>query len=356
MAGQVIEQLRTPTLLNYVRQLPQPGYLGAELFPEREVNELSYKYLVGANSMPVMASVIPFDAEAPVISRMQPITVIQGEIPPIKAKMRLDERTMHLLLSPRPGTSDFEDAITSIYDDVRAVVAAVEARIEYLRFQALSTGRIDIADPESGVRLAADYGLDPSQKVVCDGVSGRPAPWSDATNRRILDNIQAWTDYMESFSGVRPTRALTSRKVLSYMLNDASIRDAFWNAQNSRRPITADDLATVLDRMDLPEIIVYEARARVQNADGSYSTVRFLPDNLFILLPPDELGNTLYAPTVEALRAIRDGRVTAGDARRIFVEVWETGEPPAHWTKAASLAFITMPRANEILIANVDPS
>lgn len=356
MADQAIEQLRIPTLLSYVRQLPQPDYLGAELFPAREVGELDYKYLTGANNTPVMASVIPFDAEAPVLSRYQPITVVQGQIPPTKAKIRLDERTMHLLLSPRPGTSDFDDAITAIYDDVRTVVSAVEARIEYLRFQALSTGRIDIADPESGVRLSADYGLDPTQKVTCDGVSGRPAPWGDAANRRILDNIQAWTDYMESFSGVRPTRALTSRKVLSYMLGDASIRDAFWNTQNSRRPITADDLAAALDRMDLPEIMVYERRARVQNADGTYSTVRFLPDNLFILLPPDELGNTLYAPTVEALRAIRDGRVTAGDARRIFVEVWETGEPPAHWTKASSLAFPVFPRAGEILIANVDPA
>jgi len=36
----LIDELRAPMLLNYIRKLPVEPYLGDELFPERTVNEL----------------------------------------------------------------------------------------------------------------------------------------------------------------------------------------------------------------------------------------------------------------------------------------------------------------------------
>lgn len=354
--AELLEQLRVPTLLNYIRQLPTQDYLGDELFPEKTVNELEYKYLVGANNLPVAATVIPFDSEAPIHSRDGGETV-EGSIPAIKRKARIDEKTLIKLYMPRTNTSDVDDAVAEIYDDVRLLTESVRAGIELLRMRAITTGKIEITDSETGVRLTADYGLDASQKITCDGQSGKPAAWSDATNRKILDNLLTWAGVSEDLSGIRPERMVISRNVLNYMLADQTIRDSVWNAANTKRPIVLDDLREVLRRNGLPtEIAVYEKKVRVQAANGTYTTTRLFPDNLCVLLPGDKLGDTLFAPTAEALKKVREGIINFGDAKGIFGEIWETNEPPAHWTKVAALAFPTFPRANEVVIANVDPS
>lgn len=354
--SELLEQLRTPVILNYIRSLPEEPYLGAELFPARTVNELSYRYMVGANNLPVAATVIPFDSEAPVHSR-DGVALVEGRIPAMKRKIRIDEETMLKLWMPRAGTTDVDDAIAAIYDDVRLMTESIRAGIERLRMQAITTGKISITDEETGVRLEADYGLVAEQKVVCDGQGGNPAKWSDTSGRDILGNLATWADTVEELSGVRPTRMVMSRHVLNLMLSDAAVRDAVWNTANSKRPITREDLVAVLNRLDLPsEIAVYEKKVRVQAADGTRTVTRLFPETYLVMLPPDKLGDTLFAPTAEALRAVRSGVINFGDAAGIFGEIWETNEPPAHWTKAAALVFPTFPRAGEILIANVDPS
>jgi len=352
----LIDELRAPMLLNYIRELPVEPYLGDELFPEKPVSELEYKYLVGANHLPVAATVIPFDSEAPIHSR-DGADIVRGKIPAIKRKARIDEETMLKLFMPREGTSEFEDAIAAIYDDVRILTESVRAGIELLRMRAISTGKIAITDAETGVRLEADYQLDSTQRASNTGTGGASEPWSDAAKRTILDDLLDWAGAVEDLSGIRPERMVISRKVLSYMLNDQVIRDSVWNAANTKRPIVQEDLVEVLRRNGLPtQIAVYEKKVRVQAANGAYSTVRLFPDNLCVLLPGDSLGETLMAPTAEALRQVRMGEINFGDARGIFGEVWETNEPPAHWTKVAALAFPTFPRAGEVFIADVNPA
>jgi hypothetical protein len=353
---EVIDALRTPTVINYLRQLPVEATLGEELFPSRDVSELDYKYMVGANNLPVAARVIPFDAEAPVHSR-DGVSLVTGSIPPIKRKIRLDERTMQKLYTPRTGTSDVEDAVADIYDDIKLMTESVRTGIEVLRFRAITTGKIEIADDETGVKLTADYGLEAGQLVTCDGTGDNPVIWSNATDRKIMANLQAWADDAETRSGVRPERILMSRRILNIMLEDQTVRDMVWNAASTKRPITEADLIEVLRRMGLPtQIGIYEKKYRSEATAGVRTTTRFLPDNLLIMLPGDKLGDTLFAPTVEALKKVRMGEITFGDAKGVFGEVWETNEPPAHWTKAAALAFPTFPRANEVIIANVLPS
>jgi hypothetical protein len=105
--------------------------------------------------------------------------------------------------------------------------------------------------------------------------------------------------------------------------------------------------------MNLPAIVTYDDQYRIQNEDGTYTTLRYVPANAFIMLPGEKLGDQLYSPTVEALRKVREGIINYGDARRIYAEVWEENEPPAHWTKAAALSFPTFPMVDSIFIATV---
>lgn len=350
MSG-LLEQLRVPTILNYIRQLPEEAYLGTELFPAKYINELSYKYMVGANNLPVAANVISFNAEAPVHSRDGGM-LKEGRIPAVKRKVQIDEETLLKLYMPRANTSEFDDAIRDIYDDVALMVNSVRAGLEVLRMKALTEGKIEITDEETYIRLTADYGLDAKQKVTCDGKGANSKQWGTA-GCTILADIQAWADTVEDLCGVRPSRAVTSRKVLNIMLADQGVKDAVWNQASTKRPITEADLSALMERMDLPQIAVYEKKVRLQGAGGTKTTTRLFPEDKFVMLPGDNLGETLFAPTAEALRAVRTNLINFGDARGIFGEVWETNEPPAHWTKAAALSFPSFPRANEIMIATV---
>ena len=342
-----LDAISVPEVLSYVRARTPRRMLGNILFPAKDVDELEWKSVIGANRLPVAAKVVSFDQEASIHSR-EGFDVMKGAIVPIKRKIRIDEKTMHKLFNPRPRTSEYEDAVREIYDDVETMIVSVETKIEAIRFEAITTGFVVL--DEDGIVQRVDYGFQPALQTQILGGSALWSAWNTATP---ITDIQRWVRSVANRTGVKPSRSLCSTDVLANLLNCNQVSTLVHGTLGAGLPVTETQLQRLLQSMGLPTIATYDDQYRVQNEDGTYTIRRYVPEDLFILLPGDKLGDQLYAPTVEALKKVREGVINYGDARRIFAEVWEENEPPAHWTKAAALSFPTFPMIDSIFIATV---
>ena len=343
----ILDVFNDEEVLAYARAIPEnQAFIGNVLFPEKTQTSLDFKFVKGyQKTTAVMAAVQSFGAEASIADREFGYGYVEGTIPPIKRKITVSEEEIIKFYSPRLNTDDQDSAIDAIYNDIDTMVESVQNRIEWMRWQAIVNGKLELN--ENGIILKVDYGYDPSKQL--ETLTGT-ALWSDHTNSNPIDDIRRWCDATEIRTGIRPTRAVTSVVAMGHILQNKNVRYMVHGDQGSMKPVTWTDINVLFDAFRLPQIVTYEATVRSQARNGTISTDRLMPTNKFILLPPNALGDTLYGPTAEALKNLAIDRKLAPG---IIAQVYDTNEPPAHWTKAAAVAIPTYPNADLPFIGTV---
>ena len=128
-------------------------------------------------------------------------------------------------------------------------------------------------------------------------------------------------------------------------------RETAQEYKESAQLIVSEGIVGMLAQMELPQIAQYNQKYRIEAAAGTYTTARFLDDSLFLLLPPDPLGETLYGPTAEALMS--DAGLSATEISGLYSTVTSDDDPPAIWTKVAATAIPTFSMADAVFIATV---
>ncbi|AJW76993.1 major capsid protein [Marinitoga sp. 1155] len=331
--------LESKTFLNYMLNRPNRKFLGDVIFPRKKIDSLSFEWVKGANNLPVMAKVQPFGAEAAIMGR-DGISTVSGKIPVIKIKRSLDEEEYIKLKSFQKRGYDIpESVIRKIFDDVTAVFDSVENKIEYLRMQALCKGKLDFAN--DGLVYTVDY-LMPTENMPTVATL-----WSDTTNSDPENDIYTWVSMVIEKGGAQPTKAVTSLKVVNYLLRNVNLRKAIFGV-NSDRLLDLRTLNSYFTSKGLPAITHYDLQAR--QLDGTQ--VRFFDENKFVLLPGNGLaGDTLVGPTAEALA--EDAGKKMKQLKGITVVQWETTEPVSLWTKAAAAQIPSMPYADYTVSATV---
>ncbi|MFP7287995.1 major capsid protein [Shouchella clausii] len=339
-----IEELLTDqSLQSYVQTRDYPLDVGESLFPADNTEEFEIKYILGSNAAPVSASVHAYDTESQVGSR-DGFQEMSMEPALIKRKIKMDERLIKAMTRAR-DEAEVQQVINTIYNDVDNMVKSVRTRIERFRFEAISTGQLNLN--ENGYEGTIDYGVTNEQKETLTGTN----VWSDP-NAKPLEDIDNWVNKTVNLSGVTPTRALTSRSAFTALKRHPSVRKAIWGV-NSGRLVTNAELNAFLDAQDLPQIATDDRVYRVQNNKGAYETKRFFPQNAFVLLPEGELGKTVYGMTPEEANMRYMSTATFEKFGNIVAQIYSTNDPVARWTKAVALALPSFPTANQIFIANV---
>jgi hypothetical protein len=333
----------TQTVLDYTRARQQPVFLGESLFPERKIQELSFEMIKGANMKQVVAAVHAFDTETQTASR-DGISKSAAELALIKRKIRMNEKTIIMLASPR-NDAEKQLAMEYVYNDIDNMVNAVRARVEAMRMEALSTGKIIVN--ENGVNAEVEYGVPTDHQETLSGTS----LWTDA-GAKPLDDIYDWVDKIVTDTGVTPTRAMTSKSVVNALLKHAAIRKALFGTE-SDRVATLAQLNALLVSMDLPAIATYDGQYRLQNSNGTYTTKRYFPDNKFVIMPADNLGETIYGLTAEEIELAGKSDIDISAVGNIVTQVYATADPVAHWTKAVATALPSFPAADEVFQAIV---
>lgn len=333
------ELLSLRELVDYTQTRQFPPLMGGVLFPEQKIDALEIEMLKGANNLPVAASVHSFDTETEIASREGINAAIQ-DLALIKRKQKISEKELIALHAPRSKQEE-KQVIARIFNDVDGLVNGVRARVEALRMEALGTGKIVLN--ENGVKGTIDFGVPSGQKSSKTWLSSTPD---------ILKDITDMVNAVVTGSGFRPTRALTSQKILNGILKDERIRKAMYGV-NSEKVANLNDLNQLLVSQGLPKIATYDGMYRTQNAKGEYVTKRYFKEDSFVLMPDGKLGDTFYGLTAEEVRLRNTPGVDIEMFGNILTQHYTTNDPVAEWIKAVATAMPSFPAANQIYIATI---
>lgn len=342
----VLELFNQSEMLNYLKERKYQQYtFGEQLFPEQKYDTLEFDYLIGANELPVAASAHAFDTEAEIGSVEVSKQVLEAAY--FKKKYQIKEKDLIALKFPR--TPQEQQVLTQrVFNLVDKAVNDVRARIEYMRMQALSNGKIvlPLANASStAANITVDYHVPDGHKEALAGTD----LWTDSA-ADILGDMERWAGALD----ITPTRALTSKKVVGQILRNSKIIGYLYGT-GSGRVANMGDLNAFLTQQGLPVIAIYDggpnSKYRVQNADGSYTTQSYFPENKLVMFGEGPLGETLYGPTPEESRMVLGG-ADVSKVGKVIAMVYEEGKDPVStWAKASATSIPSFPEANNVFQA-----
>ncbi|MEK5487920.1 major capsid protein [Lysinibacillus sp. FSL M8-0355] len=332
----VLELFNQKTMLDYSKTREYKPLLGETLFPEVKHSTLEFDMIKGGSSLPTIASVHAFDTEAEIGSREASKQALEAAY--IKRKMQITEKDLIALAQPR-NEAEKNYLMQNVFNDVDTLVNGVRARVELMRIEALSKGKVTLN--ENGLNMSVNYHVPPDHQEALSGAGLWTADSAD-----IIGDMERWADTLTD----KPTRALTSTKILRSILRNAKIIAALFGKDSGRIP-TRQDLNAFLQQHDLPVIAVYDAKYRKQAANGSYTSHRYLDEDKFVMFGDGTLGETLYGPTPEESRMLREG-ADVSSVGKIITMVFEEGQDPVStWTKAAATAIPSFHAADNVFQA-----
>lgn len=335
------EVFNTNELVNYFKERTVAPMLGESLFPERKIQDIEFDMILGTGGLPVTAEVHAFDTETQLASR-EAIEKGVASLALIKRQIKITEKELIKINNPRTD-AELAFVLSQLYNDAEKMTDSVKVRVEAMRMELLSTGKISIN--ENKVKVTIDYKVPSGNK--------KSFTWQNPETDTPLDDLATLADAVEAESGSRPTRALTSRKVVKTICNCTSVRKAIYGV-NSDKIVTLATLNELLAQLDLPQIVVYEGKYKKETAKG-YSTVRYFPENVIAMFGDETLGETIYGLTAEEVKLIGDGKMeeTSILDNKIFVGTYTSIDPVGEFTKAVATALPTLPHGEELGIATI---
>lgn len=337
MPKSVLELFNQREILNYLKERKYPVMLGEELFPEVKRQSLEFDMLTNGSKTPVIASVHGFDTESEIGQREAEKKAI--ELALIKRKMQLKEREIIALESPR-NEAEKAYLMKNVYADFDALVESIRARIEAMRMEIVATGKVTLN--ENNLDAVIDFGV-PDENKVAD------VDWSAEDSNPINDMI-TWKNQLDT----APARVLTSTTILAKILSNKNVINALFG-KDSTRIASVGELNTYLESLQLPKIYTYDAKYRKLGADGKYTKHRYLPENAFVMMPGETLGETIYGPTAEEIRLTRDPSVDIKLVGKILAMMYEEGKDPVStWEKAVATALPALKCADELFQATIN--
>jgi len=336
----LVEVFNTLELINYFKERVAVPMLGEALFPEKKIQDIEFDMILGRGGLPVSASVHALDTKTQLASRQAIEKGVQS-LALIKRQIKITEKELIKIQNPR-NDAELAFVLAQLYKDADKMEESIRVRAEAMRMEVISSGKIAIN--ENNVAVTIDY-LVPSENKL-------PFNWSAPTTATPLIDLETIATAVETSCGSRPSRAMTSRKVMKAICACTSIRKAIFGT-NSDKLVTLALLNDLLSQSDLPILLVNEGKYKVETATG-YSTVRYFPENIISMFGSSELGETIYGLTAEEVKLIGDGNMeTAGMVGNIFVGTYTSVDPVAEFTKAAATAIPSFPHADELGIATI---
>ena len=339
--ARVEEVFNTEELINYFKDRQVTPMLGESLFPERKIQDIEFDMILGTGGLPVSAEVHAYDTETQLASR-EAIEKGVASLALIKRKIKIAEKEIIKINNPRTN-AELDFVLSQLYNDAERMTNSVKVRVEAMRMELLSTGKIAIN--ENGVKVTIDYKVPSGNK--------KSFTWKTPATDTPLDDLSTLADAVETESGYRPTRALTSRKLVKTICNCDSVRKAV-HGVNSDKIVTLASLNELLVQLELPQIVVYEGKYKKEGAKGS-TTVRYFPENCIAMFGDETLGETIYGLTAEEVKLIGDGKMEEASMldNKIFVGTYTDIDPVGEFTKAAATALPTLPHGEELGIATI---
>ena len=317
-------------------------YLGEELFPDAKKLGLDLKWLKGSSGLPVVLKASAFDVAAIPRARIG-FEKLSAEMPFFKESKYIDEELRQELNKViGSGNETYIDAIVDrIFADETELLEGASAQRERMRMMALTTGTIVMES--NGQAYEYDYGMPEEHKVTVS------KSWSDPT-ANIIGDIRAGIDLIVEDTGVNVARAVCSTKVMGYIRNNTEIKKTILNKTDGNGYISDSSIKQYIkDEFDI-EIATNDKRYK----DESGTTQRYVPDDVFVMFPSGQLGNTWFGTTPEEsdLMSGSVANVQIVDTG-VAVTTIKVADPVTVETKATMICLPDFPTADQVYILDI---
>lgn len=312
--------------------------------PNVAIDDITFKYSKGGTGGLAESAVYrAWDTESR-IARREGVAEVMGELPPISEKMPLNEYD-----SLRIRNMDTNDPMRrAIARDAYKLATNIAARFELGKGEALANAQFTIS--ENGVLLApVAFGRKAEHSVVAATL------WSDHENAVPLDDLEAWVQVYIDTNGTPPDRMLMARTVLSHMRQcDQVVRQVYPLAPSGSAPmVSVEQLNTVLDSLDLPQIELNDARVSVE---GVATRIMWRTRSCSFRRPVRRMPRS--RPTSAGSCSARppspwNPSTSRSPSGPVVAATWKTKDPVRLWTHAAAVGMPVVREPNLTFKAQV---
>ena len=317
-------------------------FMGEELFPDDKKLGLDLKWLKGSNGMPVVLKPSAFDVAAIPRPRIG-FEKLSAEMPFFKESKYIDEEMRQELNKVMESNNQaYIDAIVNrIFNDEMELLEGASAQRERMRMMALTTGTIIMEG--NGQVYEYDYGMPEEHKVDVTKA------WSDPS-ATIMQDIRTGIEKIVEDTGVTVERATCSSKVFGYFRINEEIKKSIMVMTDGVGFISDNKIKQyIMDELGL-QIVVNDKRYK----DEAGATQRYVSEDVFVMFPAGQLGNTWFGTTPEEsdLMASNVANVTITDTG-VAVTTVEKTDPVNVETKVTMICLPDFPTADQVYILDV---
>lgn len=271
-------------------------YLGAALFPALRTDSTELSWLKGYGGLPIAITPSNYDAKA-TIREHRGLSEVATEMSFYREGSRVGEKLRQRLNNAAAANNAamYGPLLKRIYDDTVELINGTDVAFEMMRMQIMTTGIIQVSSKTTGVKYNYDFKMPTWAKPALTDAAKK---WSATDTATPVQDIMAWKKLVQTKSGIVPTRAVTSSKILGYLVANKSIRLDMDPIGGTNRIITEQDVLAYISRKVGLQVVVYD-KMYATSLDSSTTATRFLDETLFVLLPPSTLGNSYYGVTPE---------------------------------------------------------
>lgn len=314
-------------------------YLGEELWPADKKLGLELEWLKGSMGLPIVLKHSAFDAAAIPRPRIG-FDKLSMQMPYFKESKYIDETLRQQLnMVIETNNQAYIDAVLNrVFADKMELLKGAAAQRERMRMMALTTGYI--VGSSNGQIYEYDYRMPNGHKATVT------KSWSDPDASIISDLRDAKEKIMDD-TGVSVERILMNSNTFKYFRINKEIRLSIDVKTEGKSFISDADLKTfVLNSLDM-EIVTYDKRYK----DEDEAVQKFVPDDVVVLFPTGQLGNTWFGTTPEEsdLMGGQVANVAITDVG-VAVTTMQKADPVQVETKVSMICLPDFPTADQVFI------
>ena len=367
MEYSLLKEINKKTLTAYLVARVYEKLFWPTFFPLKGTPFLNYETLVGSKGNRVAADVVAYDVSAPLKTR-KTVTKLSGEIPSIRMKKKMTEMDLNtyniLKAMAKPEQKSLLDLV---FGDIDACVDGVNARLEWLIFQALSKGQITLSTVTNAAGViteeAIDFGLPAANKKEVVGASTTHWTIAAAATSKPITDIEFIMETARNL-GVAPRFMLMNRsKWLAFRISD-QIKDfvipyAIYGGTRKQRAPTLEVANEALKSEGYPQIMIIDTRISYEDAEHTITSVdpwldSAAADRFVTFLEDLKCGDMLHGPIAEETNPPK--QVVQAKKGPILISKWSDVDPVAEYTKGELNAFPSWPTIDRVLSLDTEMS
>lgn len=340
----IFDLMQSQDIVAYWETLTQDEapYPCEELFPSNKKRGLSLKWIKGSKGLPIVLKTSAFDVNAIPRPRIG-FDRLTAEMPYFKESTYIDEELrQELNMVLETGNQAYIDSVVErIFDDETRLLRGAAASRERMRMMALTTGVVSMKS--NGQQFTFDYGVSHKGNVS--------TIWSNLSDADPLEDIRKAQEEILDATGTKPIRAMCDGKTWRNLRNNEKIKKAIFVLTDGAGAVSDEKLRTFL--VDELELTIYVNDKRFIDENGN--TIKYMPENTFVLFPEGTLGNTWFGttPAESDLMSGSDANVTITDVG-VSVTTSKKVDPVQVETIVAMICLPSFEAADQVYIMDTE--